>query len=187
MGYGSNLALRVLQGDHTEKTHFPTFRALSLSNMAKNQRWLEETLQEARDLNWCTECACTTCGAREFRTAYLCRAAEHAGVVIPGRQHHSTFRSAFQSLSPKESEKIFYALTAALREVGPQWRHTGALRFILFELSPPLFKWGVGVALDDLLAGTPAGDECLAIGAHDPAYGLCNNSWYRWDYSPEEF
>ena len=167
MGYGSNLALRVLQGDHIEKTHFPTFRALSLSNMAKNQQWLEETLQEARDLNWCTKCACTTCGAREFRTAYLCRAAEHAGVVIPGSQHLSTFKSSFQSLSPKESEKIFYALTAALREVGPQWRHTEALRLILFELFPPLIKWGVGVTLGDLLAGTPAGDEYLAMRAHD--------------------
>ena len=134
--------------------------------MAKNQQWLEETLQEARDRNWCTECACTTCGAWEFRAAFICRAAEHAGVVIPGSQHLSTFKSSFQSLSPKESEKIFYALTAALREVGPQWRHTEALRLILFELSPPLIKWGVGVTLDDLLAGTPAGDEYLAMQAH---------------------
>ena len=135
--------------------------------MAKNQQWLEETLQEARDRNWCTECACTTCGAWEFRAAFICRAAEHAGVVIPGSQHLSTFKSSFQSLSPKESEKIFYALTAALREVGPQWRHTDALRLILFELHPPLIKWGVGVTLDDLLAGTPAGDEYLAMRADD--------------------
>ena len=135
--------------------------------MAKNQQWLEETLQEARDRNWCTECACTTCGAWEFRAAFICRAAEHAGVVIPGSQHLSTFKSSFQSLSPKESEKIFYALTAALREVGPQWRHTEALRLILFELFPPLIRWGVGVTLDDLLAGTPAGDEYLAMRAHD--------------------
>ena len=161
----------MLEGDHTEKTHFPTFRALSLSNMAKNQQWLEETLQEARDRNWCTICACTTCGAWEFRTAYLCRAAEHAGVVITGSRHLSTFESSLQSLSLEETEKIFYALTAALREVGPQWgyagSHPGALRLILFELSSPLIKWGVGVTLDDLLAGTPAGDEYLAMRAHD--------------------
>jgi hypothetical protein len=152
---------------HTEKTHCPTSRALSLSNMAKNQQWLEDTLQEARDRNWCTKCACTTCGAWEFRTAYLCRAAEHAGVVVPGSRHLSTFKSSFQSLSREESEKIFSALTAALREVGPQWRHTEALRLILLELPPPLIKWGVGVTLDDLLAGTPAGDEYLAMQAHD--------------------
>ena len=134
---------------------------------SKNQQWLEETLQEARDRKWCTKCACTTCGSWEFRAALICRAAEHAGVVIPGSQHHSTFKSSFQRLSPKECEKIFYALTTALREVGPQWRHTGALRLILFELFPPLIKWGVGVTLDDLLAGTPAGDEYLSMRAHD--------------------
>jgi hypothetical protein len=133
---------------------------------SKNQQWLEETLQEARDRKWCTKCACTTCGSWEFRAALICRAAEHAGVVIPGSQHHSTFKSSFQRLSPKECEKIFYALTAALREVGPQWRHTDALRLILFELYPPLINWGVGVTLDDLLAGTPAGDEYLAMWAH---------------------
>ena len=134
---------------------------------SKNQQWLEETLQEARDRKWCTKCACTTCGSWEFRAALMCRAAEHAGVVIPGSQLHSTFKSSFQRLSPKECEKIFYALTAALREVGPQWRHTDALRLILFELFPPLIKWGVGVTLGDLLAGTPAGDEYLAMQAHD--------------------
>ena len=140
--------------------------------MAGNEKWLEELLQEAKDRNWCTAFGCTTCGAWEFRTAYLCQAAEHAGVAIPESQRYSTFKSSFkssfQSLSQEKREKIFYSLTTALRHVAPQRGHTEALRLILLELSGySFFQWGfIKTTLVDQIAGTPAGDEYLAMQAH---------------------
>ena len=135
--------------------------------MAGNEKWLEELLQEAKDQNWCTAFGCTTCGAWEFRTAYLCQAAEHAGVAIPESQRYSTFKSSFQSLSQEKREKIFYSLTTALRHVDPQRGHTEALRLILLELSGySFFQWGfIKTTLVDQIAGTPAGDEYLAMQA----------------------
>jgi hypothetical protein len=142
--------------------------------------WLEETLQEAEDKNWCVQVSCTTCRAVEFKSAFIRRGVKHAGVEL---SEDWRFPSAFEIRSvgvlggarsssgteilDDKIEEIFSALIDALREVGPKWRGTDALRLILCELVS-FIRWGHGnEPLGRLLAGTPAGDECLAMRAHD--------------------
>ena len=45
-------------------------------------RWLRLLMEEAVTRNWCLNFDCTTCGAREFRSAVTCKCIEIAGIVL---------------------------------------------------------------------------------------------------------
>ncbi len=128
--------------------------------------WLEETLEEASSRGWCVRPFCTTCGAHEFRAAYIFRAAERVGLDIPRDSRYSPNRLK-DSVSGEGWQAIFEELVAAARQISPQWRGTDGLRVILMDLHPPLLRWGVAAILPDLLEGSPAGSELLAMKAHE--------------------
>lgn len=133
--------------------------------MQDDRDWLVEVFLEAQAKGWCVRPHCTTCGAHDFRTAYLRRAARVAGVKVPPTSRIRA-REALSLVSPAERTRIFDALVAAARRLNEGLGHSEATRTLLIDLDPPLMKWGVAACLDELLSGTPAGSEYNAMVAH---------------------
>lgn len=95
---------------------------------------LRELFSEARDRHWCVQPYCTTCGARDYRTAI------HANAVA--------LVEALRSARIRDLRREFPTLDVQ-----------DALHLLMMELATPLEPlFGKTPALDSELAGTEAGE-----------------------------
>src|SRR5687768_6846764 len=103
---------------------------------ANAEGWLAEILVTAKQMRWCTQPGCGTCGAREFRVAYLRGAAESVGISLAAGG--STPRDFVDSITAAQRPAVFEAIVGAVAALSPEdIEDPDPVRTILMDLDPP--------------------------------------------------
>jgi len=146
--------------------------------------WLGQLFRRAAERRWCTRLGCTTCGALEFRNAYLAEALRRAGVaaafdeVEPLRTRHP--RQLLARLSAADRRTVFFVIVNALATLDEAAVQSDAFWVVCGDLEPPLLRWGIVDTLAERLIGTPAADAIAARRSWEAARAAVD----RWGCGP---
>ncbi len=134
----------------------------------KPDSWLEQLFLKAKELRWCVDPYCTTCGCMEFRTTYLTEARRRAGFppAVDGVSRSPSPRELIDELSREGRAATFEELARAVCDLPREATHGNAFRPVMIDLDAPLLRWGVVVTLSSRLEGTPAGDALAEMLRH---------------------